>query len=1044
MIVLHALWDNGRLFVWGEDSSAVTSSSDTKPLEAKPVRARNHPYACSTQVLTATVGRSVTDENESITVDLPTTATGPAPSVTLRRFDSTAAQVKLGRKLRLFPWNVPSVALEPNESMRLLLRMAGNEQPAQSSNGDVRLDESFYFLATVAQFGLELVANGRILPALVPVADQHFARWRPILTPDDSNRCQQLLSIAPPACRAWTQTARNNEHAPPNTVRSLVETVVDTMARRSCPSLLPASRSRRSTTYLTSWLEALSSDDALVDFPDTELASLAAEIDEWRTGALGLSRKVRTCFRLVPPSDEVMQQVSNAPWVLEVLLQSVNDPSLVITAAEVWSDSKDTKLLPDIDVSAAEVLLRDLGRASRLYPEIETLLQASQPESLQLDTTQAVEFLQGAAPLLERAGFGVFMPSWWGSKRGRLNARLKTKSRSASANTSSGLLGLDGIVDYQWEVALGDDKMSAQELQQLVALKQPLVQVRGEWVMLNESDLAAALAIAKGGAAGRERMTAGDALRIGLGLQDTDLGLPVTDIEADGWLGDLLSADDQRVEEIESPQDFEADLRPYQLRGLAWLAFHDRLGLGACLADDMGLGKTAQLLALLEHEREAKETARRSTKNAPVGPTLVVCPMSVVGNWQREAERFAPKLRVHVHHGAGRMTGDNFVDTAIDVDVVITTYQLAARDRKLLEKIDWNRIVLDEAQNIKNPQATQSRAVRALPSSRRVALTGTPVENRLSELWSIMEFLNPGLLGTATAFRKTFAHPIEREQDEDAAERLRRLTGPFVLRRLKTDRSIITDLPEKLEINMYCNLTREQASLYKAVVDDMLKRIEKAEGIQRKGLVLTTMLRLKQICNHPAQFLADGSRLAGRSGKLERLDEVIDEVIADQERVLVFTQFAAMGTLLHDYLQSRLGADVAWLHGGVPKKKRDEMVERFQADDGPPVFLLSLKAGGTGLNLTAANHVVHFDRWWNPAVENQATDRAFRIGQKRNVQIRKFITVGTLEERIDQMIEQKKALAERIVGAGENWLTELSTSALRDVISLGRDAIGEN
>jgi non-specific serine/threonine protein kinase len=374
-------------------------------------------------------------------------------------------------------------------------------------------------------------------------------------------------------------------------------------------------------------------------------------------------------------------------------------------------------------------------------------------------------------------------------------------------------------------------------------------------------------------------------------------------------------------------------------------------------------------------------------------------------------------------------------------DLVITTYALATRDRSVLAKVPWRRIVLDEAQNVKNPDTKQTKAARSLPASRKVALTGTPVENHLGELWSIMEILNPGLLGPAESFRKRFIVPVERYRDEGALEDLRALTRPFILRRLKTDRTIVPDLPEKLEMNELCTLTKEQVTLYQAVVDEMLVRIEGADGITRKGLVLTAMLRLKQVCNHPAHFLSDGSSLGGRSGKLERTGEILEEILDSGERALVFTQYAEMGSLLVEHLSSRLGRRISYLHGGVPRAQRDTMVTEFQNPEiDVPIMVLSLKAGGTGLNLTAANHVIHYDRWWNPAVENQATDRAFRIGQRKDVLVRKLVCAGTLEDRIDQLIASKRDLADRVVGAGEGWLTELSTDDLADVFRLSVEA----
>jgi SNF2 family DNA or RNA helicase len=510
-----------------------------------------------------------------------------------------------------------------------------------------------------------------------------------------------------------------------------------------------------------------------------------------------------------------------------------------------------------------------------------------------------------------------------------------------------------------------------------------------------------------------------------LGVAD---GVEVVGVDASalGWLSSLLDdALHATVEPLPTPAGFDGVLRPYQERGAGWLAFLGRLGLGACLADDMGLGKTAQLIATLLAD--------------PTGqPTLVVCPVSVLGNWQRELSRFAPELRVLVHHGPDRHSDgqQGFAGRAGVHDVVLTTYSLLARDLEQLTSVAWGRVVLDEAQQIKNPATAQAKAVQQLDALRRVALTGTPVENRLSELWSIMHVLNPGLLGPARSFRERFALPIERDGDPEATQLLRRVTGPFVLRRLKTDKTIITDLPDKIETVDHCPLTREQVTLYQAVVDDLLSGADEAEGISRRGLVLAGLLRLKQVCNHPAHFLADGSALQGRSGKLTRVEELLEEILAEGDKVLCFTQFTAWGELLRPYLQQRFGQESLWLHGGVRRAARDEMVERFGDASGPQLFLVSLKAGGTGLNLTAASHVIHLDRWWNPAVEDQATDRAYRIGQRRTVQVHKIVAAGTVEERIDEMINAKRDLAQRVVGAGEDWLTTLSTNELRELVAL--------
>ena len=636
----------------------------------------------------------------------------------------------------------------------------------------------------------------------------------------------------------------------------------------------------------------------------------------------------------------------------------------------------------------------------------------------------------------------MLLPDW--ARKARLGLRLTTRTSpsTAAASGRQSQFGLQDLVSFRYDLALGDEVLTREELAELARLKVPLVRVRGQWVELDDRHLKAALKfLERRGTSGT--MTAAEALGSVLGAQRPDGGmpgdLPLAGVDADGWLGDLLSGQaDERLDPMDTPDGFRGTLRPYQRRGLSWLSFLGRLGIGAVLADDMGLGKTVQLLSLLWAERLEHEPVPYEGS----GSTLLICPMSLTGNWQREAERFAPGLGVHVHHGADRLTGPDLAAALHAADLVITTYQTAARDLAALSEFRWARVVCDEAQAIKNHLSQQSKAVRSLPAVSRIALTGTPVENQLSELWSIMEFANPGMLGSAKAFRDRYAVPIERHGSDEAAQELRRVTQPFVLRRLKTDKTIISDLPEKQEMRVWCNLTQEQASLYAATVSDMLQRIEGAsDDITRRGLVLATMAKLKQVCNHPAHLLRDGSRLPGRSGKLARLEELCEEIAAEGDKALLFTQYAEFGRMLQPYLAARTGCPVLFLHGGTSRKQRDALVAQFQEADEPALFLLSLKAGGTGLNLTAANHVIHVDRWWNPAVEDQATDRAFRIGQRRDVQVRKFVCVGTLEEKIDAMIEQKKALAEQIVGTGESWLTDLSAAALRDVLTLAPEAV---
>jgi hypothetical protein len=1038
MFVFHALWAYGALHVWGEDPARPESAP---PRAGRPSRApRPHPFAVPAAELADTLPgiarKAVEDE---LTLRLPTSGDAPFPSPELGR-EPPSGRASLGS------WRVPVLVFGAVDAAELLVTLDTPDEPYTAG-------ATITYLAVVARLAGGLASRGRVLPVLVAEEDGWAARWRPVLAAADAQRARELAAAMPPLCRAA-------DDEPAGLLLSdALDALTDAQARAHLPdALLPARRGRRPSRIdlAERHVESLTAPDPLVPVADAAdeaaAAGYASVLAEWLAAARLPAGPVRTCFRLVEPENEEEQ------WRVDLALQSTEDPSLMLTAADVWAGAADGWLAGALSSQTQhpeEALLAGLGAAARLFPELNDALRQAAPAGVPLDTQGALHFLRETGPLLSGAGFGVLLPDW--ARKARLGLKLTTRS-SGSGGQSSGRdsqFGMQDIVEFRYDLALGDQVLSEEELAELAAMKVPLVRVRGQWVELDDKHLKAALKFLERKRSGT--MTAGDALLAGMGLAGMGLpgmglagmgldgsreeagDIPLTSVDADGWLGDLLSGQaDKRLAPVGTPEGFGGELRPYQERGLAWLSFLGDLGIGAILADDMGLGKTVQMLALIAAELAPLEKLDHGAFGAK---TLLICPMSLVGNWQREAARFTPGLRVYVHHGADRRAGDELAAAVAGADLVITTYQIATRDAAALAGIGWARVVCDEAQAIKNHATAQAKAVRALPAASRIALTGTPVENQLSELWSIMEFANPGLLGTVSSFRERFVVPVERNGSEEAIERLRRLTQPFVLRRLKTDKSIISDLPEKQEMTVWCNLTQEQASLYQATVDDMLSRIEAAEeDIQRRGLVLATMAKLKQVCNHPAHLLGDGSRLPGRSGKLERLEEICEEVAADGDKALLFTQYAEWGRLLQPYLASRIGCTVLYLHGGVPKKKRDEMVARFQEADEPVLFLLSLKAGGTGLNLTAANHVIHVDRWWNPAVEDQATDRAFRIGQRRDVQVRKFVCVGTLEERIDAMIASKRALAEQIVGAGENWLTELSTAELRSVVALSSEA----
>ena len=964
---------------------------------------------------------------------LPTRQGKPAPSSSL-----IAAPLASSGDERLAPWAVTALPLAAADCLSLLCACVGREL---LKPGVVLGNDLAYWVAAMRLAGA-LVARQQFIPTVVKIQGGYRACWKLVIAGADNPRVRQLAESMPPAARAISRDPAQLPCLPAHALlANFMDRVADHLVRNAGTETFPAGhvaaqrggRSPGHESLHDQWLSGLRSSDGSLQGEEAELAAFAAQVREWQRPALApVSAAFRLCFRLEEPpeEDEPKARKDQGSWQVRYLLQAAHDPSLLIPAKEAWKPKPtQSALFKRNSFNVQEYLLTSLGQAAGLCPRIETSLRGARPEGYALDAAGAHDFLTQTALALEQSGFGVMLPAWWSGKgtKLRLGARAHVKSPTLAGG---GGLSLEDLVEFRWEMALGDESVSLEELQALARLKAPLVKVRGQWVQLTAEEIQAALDLWKNRPEGA--MKARDVMRMALGA--SPLPLAIEGVTATGWVGDLLAQLEGhgQFEELPAPGGFEGTLRPYQVRGFSWLTFLRRWGLGACLADDMGLGKTIQALALFE--REAHSDGEQ--------PVLLICPTSVVGNWHKEAARFTPHLRVMVHHGLTRTRSKAFAEEAGNHHLVISTYALLQRDLEILKEVSWRGIVLDEAQNIKNPETKQARAARSLAAGYRIALTGTPVENNVGDLWSIMEFLNPGLLGTQGEFKKSFFIPIQAARNQSAANRLKKLTGPFILRRLKTDKTVIADLPEKMEMKVFCNLTKEQASLYAAVVEEAGKALESAEGIQRKGVVLATLSKLKQVCNHPAQFLGDNSSLAERSGKLARLAEMAEELLETGDRALIFSQFAEMGAILKRYLEETFGRETLFLHGAVPKKQRDRMVERFQQEDhGPPFFILSLKAGGTGLNLTRATHVFHFDRWWNPAVENQATDRAFRIGQTKNVQVHKFVCVGTLEEKIDEMIERKKEIAAGVVGTGEGWLTELSTAELKEIFALRPESV---
>ncbi len=956
--------------------------------------------------------------------------------------------------------SVAVVHVQPAAALDLLVQLTP-EAP---------VSQGLLWLADVSAVVVDRVRAAAVVPLLHAGTGtgEHAARWAPLADPEWRRWSAAARSSMPPALRAEVSDSGTDGEDPggrpaAEVLEAFTAGLTDVAARRAVGASIGAGAGAPGP--VRAWLAALVTEDGCLEDPGDEdpaaraaRADLAERVGAWVASAS--SAPVELVLRVVEPTaadtgpgtdldaatDHPGDVSSGARWSLQVRLRNLDDPSLLLTAEQVRDGVAGTVWPLDVDPWAWA--LTELARAGAAWPPL-----LAEPEAgglgaggmradLALSASGVLALVAEGASALAAAGIAVQLPGRWQRPEPSLRLAASAAQDPASGPVVGGTLSRQALVDYSWEVALGDVVLSEEELRALAAAKEPLVRLRGEWVQVDAERLARSLAFLE--RSGTRR--AGLATVMGQ-LATGSLPEAVTGTTATGPLEALLQGRPSALVDVAAPTALVAELRPYQSRGVAWLASMARLGLGVVLADDMGLGKTVQLLALLLHEHEQ---AAEQGEPRPA-PTLLVCPMSLVGNWAREAARFAPTLAVHVHHGPDRLAGEHLPGAIAGADLVITTYAIAVRDEAALAAPAWARVALDEAQHVKNSGTRAARAARAVAvnAAHRVALTGTPVENHLGELRSILDFTNPGLLGSPARFRERFAVPIERHGDAKATAALATVTRPFVLRRLKTDPSVISDLPPKIEMTLHATLTAEQATLYQAVLDDMLQRMkeDRVEGIARSGLVLATLTRLKQVCNHPAQLLADGSpmlrRGQHRSGKLALVDDVLDTAVAEGERALCFTQYRELGDLLRPHLAQRYGADVEFLHGGVPRARRDEMVERFSGADGPPVMVVSLKAGGTGLNLTAANHVVHVDRWWNPAVEAQATDRAFRIGQTRTVQVRTMVCAGTVEERVDEMMSAKRDLAASVVPTGEAWLTAMPTDELAEVLRLGADAVGE-
>ena len=956
------------------------------------------------------------------------------------KINNTALEIKCGKykydkiKKKLQKREVRGITFNNSDSFHVILDIGRNNIK------ELELSQELKFWIIVAKFTAELIIKHKYLPSLTidRVHNKVNSQWR-WQTSDSEyiDKKKAICSNMPIDCKAYFPL-ENEEFIYTNStklVSNFMDSMIDSIVRVSCTEI------NKDETYLdydnsdlgSTWIHSLFSEFPEMPIDISDQIKMLNEYKRW-IEPLKIKNnnfKFRTCFKVIPP-------IREEDWTIEYLLQAKDDLSLMLPAKMIFEESLDTiTYLNKKFNNPQERLLEDLAVASKVFIPIERSLYDAVPIECKLSMEEAYSFLRESAYFLKEKGFGIIAPAWW-KKPSKLSVKLKDKNRNSNSSLATkSTFNMDTILEYNWKLALDGNEISEKEFERISNLKVPFIQLRGQWVQVDIHQVKT-LSKMKMNKGLNGKIPVGELLRLNLSNEEIIPGISIDNIdnqEAVGHFFDKLF-NLNSIEKVDIPSGFKGTLREYQKRGFYWLTFLRDHGIGACLADDMGLGKTVQSICLLLYERENKLTDK---------PTLIICPTSVVGNWEKEIEKFAPGLKSAIHHGNNRWSYETFSEEIHKNEVIITTYALIVKDKDLFQKEKWAGIILDEAQNIKNSSTKQTQHIKALKAEYKIALTGTPVENRLSDLWSIMDFLNSGYLYNWSTFRREFAVPIEREGDPKISSKLRKIISPFVLRRLKTDANIIKDLPDKIETKEYAPLTKEQATLYQAVVNDCLNKIDSSEGMQRRGLIIASLTKFKQICNHPVQFLKDNGEIQGRSGKLERLLEMLEVVIEEGDRSLVFTQFAEMGHILQSEIEKKLGVKTLFLHGGTSRKKREELIDIFQNDtDEPMVFVLSLKAGGLGLNLTKANHVFHFDRWWNPAVENQATDRAFRIGQIKNVHVHKFICMGTLEEKIDEMLERKQALAESIVSTNENWISEMSNNELRELFILEHDSIVDN
>ncbi|PKL03853.1 MAG: ATP-dependent helicase [Synergistetes bacterium HGW-Synergistetes-1] len=1026
MIVIHVSYADNRFFVWGECSfgSGELISSPASSVSGIP-RLPWDAGSLAVHDILKTAGirhsRRIPAESSAVAyVDLPAYNGCPIPSSPLL---GELPEISGEPSVERFSVEALHITHEELTALFQLIKESREKLPVPG----LLWGNDLKYVLKGLEYASLMVTRGTYLPGMESSDGSYFSVWRPLHLAKYQDGYSAYVNSLPPVTGSFSLTSEKMQpDDPQDTADSILEAFLEEIVRRA--QAVPGRRGKQvdQTNPHDIWLRSLTWPRSALHRWNDEMGPLCTQIQEWTDSVRVVTNQP---WRLFLRLEEPLSGNAEGTWTLSWHLQSAMDQTLTVPAEKVWSPGPaERKWFRTSGANPRRYLLQLLGQISSSVPAIARSLNEPSPVSCTMSFDELIVFLHDHVPEMLEHGIQVQFPSTWGAPSDRPRLAVKGNIREGEVFSAGNRIDLGDLMDIDWSVSIGKDVLTEEELSLLRKLKTPLANIRGKWVLLYRDELEKVM---DGIKKLPRKITRKDALISS--FRESKGDLPLSAITGSVWLDSVRSilTGAEQIKQIRQPDGFCGELRPYQLKGLSWLSWLAEIGLGGCLADDMGLGKTVQALALLKTRIHGGEK----------DPVLLICPTSVIENWRREAEHFVPDLSVLIHHGTRRPRGDKFVESVRGRDLVISSYSLLHRDNETFKKADWSGVILDEAQNIKNPETRQSKAARAIKAKWHFALTGTPVENHVGDMWSIMEFLMPGLLPNKSRFIREFMRPIQ-AGDTSALHKIKKITGPFILRRLKTDKTIISDLPEKIETEVFCSLNKEQASLYGAVLDHMEANLTGSSGIKRKGAVLSAITSLKQVCNHPALYLKDRSQIAGRSGKLARLTEIAEEMLSVGDRALIFTQYAEMGAMLKSYLQETFGREALFLHGGVERQKRDEMVRKFQeSKDAPPFFVLSLKAGGTGLNLTGANHVVMFDRWWNPAVEQQAVDRAYRIGQKERVQVHYFCCKGTLEEKIEQLIRSKKDIADSVVSDGENWLTEMTDSELKQLFKLSRDAV---